>query len=157
MNHTKYIAYHISDSCFQEGLELNTNNINRSFAGNTDKDDIEQKAELARKKIALSRPSRKTCLFVCNSEHVQYWYEYYKKRAHPKIFYIHEVELDTSPFWTYADFLRDKKYEDYWDYQSGKVSNDYVEHEGLYEGKYRIVSVYSFSDFLEVKNFNNHI
>lgn len=141
-----YEAYHISDDRYQEGMILNTERINRSFDDNEYKKQIEREAECARVNLDSNLPSRKHCLFVCKKEDVRYWFNYIEKRRNKQCF-IYKIKLDGNLLWTYADYLSNDKYEEYW---HPSVELKFREHEGLFVGDYTIISKCNIEEFPEI-------
>lgn len=141
---TDFEAYHISEHRFSVGDEFDTSYIDRDFQDG-DKFYIESLAEKTRLCIERSHkiklPSRNTCLFVCDKEHVKLWYSHMDKHRvyNPNV--IYKVRLSGILFVTYSDYLRQDKY---WRPNENLAPQ---EKEGLFEGLFRIVEACSIDDF----------
>ena len=143
-----YEAYHISDMCYQEDMILNTTRFKRSLENfGHYKKAIELEAECVRVGVDPNLPSRKTCLFVCNKNYVRYWHTYIEKRRQRQC-YIYKLELNGKLLWTYADYLKAGECEKYW---HPETEPDFKEHEGLFVGSYKIISMCNKADFPEIR------
>jgi len=117
------------------------------------KEECENSFEDIRLKYYRTCPPRNKCLFVCNKNNIQEWYNILTKGkdgSKLKAVKIFEVELTGNLFWADASI-----YEDYWnkidtksiiDYWEGKV-NQKDKVEGLFVGNVRIIDEYESKNF----------
>ncbi len=142
-----YTAYYVHKP-YQYKLKIgecyDTSSICRPILPCGFKQWVEEIAEQTRIKINNNLPSRHHCLFVCDREHVRYWYNYFEKRNRNIRLIIYEVKLSGKLFWTYADYLRPERY---WEPNNLEPP---LEREGLFDGRYCIVRQCDYTEFPDI-------
>lgn len=140
-------VYHITTQNFAPNTTCNTkNHIKRKYKGDY-KNKIESAAEKVRIELNYSSniiyPSRYKCLYVCDKNHVHYWFNYMLK--HRSVLpHIYKTKLAGILLWTYADLLSLGNYYDYW---RAIGDENFQQQEGLFEGEYEILSEHKIDEF----------
>lgn len=154
------IAYHIHrlgkyDEYWEKGEEISfgESETNMDKLDEKRKEECENAFEEIRLKDYSTCPPRNKCLFVCNENNIQAWYNILtkgKEGSKLKSIKIFEVELTGNLFWgdasiyeDYCDMTDTKSIVDYWE---GKI-NQKDKVEGLFVGHVRIIAEH------EPKNF----
>lgn len=140
-------VYHITTQYFAPNTMHNTKYHNeRKYKGDY-KNKIESVAEKVRITLNNSSniiyPSRYKCLYVCDKEHVRYWFNYMLKHRGvlPRIY---KTKLTGVMLWTYADLLSLGNYYDYW---CAIGDDNFQQLEGLFDGEYEILSEHKIDEF----------
>ena len=160
MHLEKIMVYHIHrlgkyDDYWKEGNEITfgVSETNTDKLDDRKKEECENSFEDIRLKNYSTRPTRNKCLFVCNENNIQAWYNILTKGkdgSKLKPVKIFEVELTGNLFWADASI-----YEDYWnendtksiiDYWEGKV-NQKDKVEGLFIGQIKVITEYLPENF----------
>lgn len=140
-------VYHITTLLYEIEKEYDTTEHCDRKYDNGYKIRIENAAENIRKglnhNLDFTYPSRYQCLYVCKKEYVRYWYNYIQKRRGVAL-RVYKIKLMGTLLWTYADWLRQNEYSDYW---HAKENDNFQEHEGLFEGKYKFLSEHRIDEF----------